>query len=81
LRVRVRRHFWWEAIPATICGVLTIVSIVWPGWIEGFPGVSPVRHNGAAEAVMTIVFAVLAVELTVAAWAEWRCARSAPPSA
>ena len=57
-----------ETILAVILGAATILTAVWPDWIEGLTGWDPDHGNGSAEWLIVAVFAV--ATLIVAAMAR-----------
>jgi hypothetical protein len=70
LRARV------EACLAIIAATLTIVTMLWPTWIESLTGFEPDGGNGEAEWWLTFVFAAIAALLALLARRDYRSARS-----
>lgn len=64
-----------EAAAAGLCGLLLLVTLIWPDWIEEVFGVDPDQHSGALE--WAIVALALAATLTFSLLArgEYRRAR------
>jgi hypothetical protein len=55
LRVRI------EIVLSALLGAATILTAVWPDWIEGVFGVDPDGGNGSAEWLIVAVLAVATV--------------------
>jgi hypothetical protein len=70
LRARV------EACLAIIAATLTIVTMLWPTWIESLTGFEPDGGNGEAEWLLTFVFAAIAALSALLARRDYRSARS-----
>jgi hypothetical protein len=68
----LRIRFWAEAISALATGVLTVVTVVTPDWIEAVFGVAPDSGSGLTERAVLAAFAGVSVALTTAAHAEHR---------
>jgi hypothetical protein len=51
---------------------LTLVTIIWPTWIEGLSGLEPDGGNGDGERWVAVVFALLALAATLLARREYR---------
>jgi hypothetical protein len=63
----IRTRMWVERLLAAGAGVLTLVTALWPTWIEGLVEASPDGGDGSAERLLalgwlaaTLVFAALA---------------------
>jgi hypothetical protein len=67
----VRIRFWIETVAAIAAGLLAVLTIFVPDWIE-FTGWDPDHHSGAAEWWVVVVLAVIAVAAGVTARLEWR---------
>ncbi len=67
----VRIRFWIETVAAIAAGLLAVLTIFVPDWIE-FTGWDPDHHSGAAEWWVVVVLAVVAVAAGVTARLEWR---------
>ncbi|MGI8459870.1 MAG: hypothetical protein ACR2LI_17375 [Propionibacteriaceae bacterium] len=48
---------------AAVAGVLTVLTLVWPTWIESLFGAAPDAGGGEAEWLVALVFAAAAVTL------------------
>ncbi|MBB4984807.1 MULTISPECIES: ABC transporter permease [Streptomyces] len=72
--VRLRGRI--EAIAASLSGLLFLLTLIWPAWIEGVFGVDPDQHSGALEAVVVGVALVATITFSLLARAEFRRARA-----
>jgi hypothetical protein len=73
----VRRLFWTEALLGAICGVLAVLTAVWPDWIEVLTEMDPDHGNGSLELAITLGFAVASIGLVIIARRELRRHRAA----
>ncbi len=71
----VRRRFWVEAGAAVVTGVMSVVTVLWPTWIEGLFGVEPDGGDGSLEWMLVATLAVVTATLGLIARSEWRRAR------
>jgi hypothetical protein len=71
-----RVRFWIELLLATISAVASILSAVWPQWIEGIFRFSPDGGSGETEWVLTGTLVAAAVAMSCLARIEWRRVRS-----
>jgi hypothetical protein len=55
LRVRI------EILVSALLAAATILTAVWPDWIEGLTGFDPDGGNGSAEWLIVVVLAVITV--------------------
>ena len=69
---KLQRRFWQNTVVGAVTGVLSVVTPIWPDWIEAISGWDPDQHDGSAE--WMIVTALLIVTVTTLAMAarEWR---------
>jgi hypothetical protein len=67
----LRIRFWIETVAAVAAGLLAVLTIFVPDWIE-FSGWDPDNHSGAAEWWVVVFLAVVAIASAVAARLEWR---------
>ncbi|MGW5781057.1 ABC transporter permease [Streptomyces sp. NPDC003863] len=72
--VRLRGRI--EAIAASLSGLLFLLTLVWPAWIEEVFGVDPDQHSGALEWVIVGVALCATVTFSLLARAEFRRARA-----
>ena len=49
-----------EALVAIVLAFLSVLTLVWPEWIEGVFGVDPDGGSGAVEAAIVVVLALVA---------------------
>jgi hypothetical protein len=69
LRVRL------EIILSALLGALTILTAIWPDWIESLTGWDPDGGDGKAEWLMVLVFAVITVAAAALARRDLRVVR------
>jgi hypothetical protein len=68
---KLRIRFWIETVAALAAGLLAILTVLVPDWIE-LTGWDPDHHSGAAEWWLVVVLGVVAVAAGVTARLEWR---------
>jgi H+/Cl- antiporter ClcA len=64
-----------ETVLAVVTGILAIVTLVWPTWIETLVGVDPDSGSGATEWLIVIALAGLAVASGLLARRDYQAAR------
>lgn len=64
-----------EIILAVVLGAATILTAVWPDWIEGLFGVDPDGGNGSVEWLIVAVLAVATVVVAGLARRDLRVAQ------
>ena len=69
---KLQRHLWLKTFIGAGTGVLSVVTPIWPDWIEAISGWDPDQHDGSAE--WLIVTALLLVTVTMLAMVarEWQ---------
>ena len=67
-----------EVVLAAILGIATILTAVWPDWIEGMFGLNPDGGNGTTEWWIVVVLAVATVAVAALAQRDLRVRRRAP---
>src|SRR3954451_8217958 len=67
----VRIRFWIETVAAVAAGLLAVLTIFVPDWIE-LTGWDPDHRSGAAEWWVVVVLGVVAVAAGIGARLEWR---------
>ena len=72
LNARPRRRFWIEAGLGAFSGVLCVLTLLVPDWIEAVFRVNPDRHSGAIEWAIAAGLLVAAVGVGLQARREWR---------
>ena len=77
MRARERLRFRVYAIFAIAFAIMTVLTMVWPDWIEALTGFNPDHGNGSAEEFITAVFAGAAVLAGGLAGMDWRHANAA----
>ena len=74
---RPRPIFWPESVLACIAGVVAVVTLVWPDWIERVTGLQPDAHSGSLEWILAAGCGLAALLLGTLARREWRRAMTA----
>ncbi|MFF4353103.1 ABC transporter permease [Streptomyces sp. NPDC001530] len=72
--VRVRGRI--EAVAAGLCGLLFLVTLIWPDWIEAVFGVDPDQHSGAFEWAIVALTLCATATFSLLARGEFRKART-----
>jgi hypothetical protein len=67
---KMRARFWVEAGLASLTGLLGLLTLVWPDWLEAF-GIEPDNHDGSAEWLIVVGLLVLCAAFAVTAGIEW----------
>ncbi|GAA1109805.1 ABC transporter permease [Kitasatospora arboriphila] len=67
---------WTEAVLATLSGLIFIVTLAWPDWIEQVFGVDPDQHSGALEWVIVALAFCATIGFATLARGEWRRPRT-----
>jgi poly(3-hydroxyalkanoate) synthetase len=66
--MKLRRRFWVETVSTLVTGVLCVISLICPDWIETVTGWNLDHHNGLVEwAIAGGLFIVTVMMLTAAA--------------
>ncbi|MFC9294072.1 ABC transporter permease [Streptomyces sp. NPDC057011] len=73
----VRLRGWIEAFLAAVSGILFVLTLAWPDWIEGIFEVDPDQHSGALEWVVVAVLLCATAVFSLLARSEWRRAATA----
>ncbi|WP_223281054.1 ABC transporter permease [Streptomyces antnestii] len=61
---------------AGLCGLLFLVTLIWPNWIEAVFGVDPDQHSGALEWTVVAVALCATLTFSLLARGEFRRART-----
>ena len=72
MRQRPRRRYWIEVGLGTLSGILFVLTLMVPDWIEAVVRVDPDQHSGSLEWVIVAVLAVTTVVSSLLARREWR---------
>jgi hypothetical protein len=64
-----------EIVLSALLGAATILTAVWPDWIEGLFGFDPDGGNGSAEWLIVAVLAVITVATAALARRDLRVVR------
>ena len=65
-----------EIVLGALLGLATILTAVWPAWIESLFGSDPDAGNGATEWLIVAALAVITVAVSALARRDLRVARS-----
>jgi hypothetical protein len=76
-----RVRFWIESVTGSVCGMLAVLTVFWPDWIEGLTGYDPDHHSGWFEWAIVVALLVVCAAAGSLAHAEWRRPRMAVPIA
>jgi hypothetical protein len=68
----LKTRMWIEALLSAIAGVLTVVTLIWPDWIELLFDESPDGGDGSAERLFAIAWLVAAIVFARLARSDWR---------
>jgi hypothetical protein len=63
-----------EMVLSVIFAVLTIVTLIWPTWIEAVSGFEPDGGSGELEWLIVAAFASIAIVVTALARRDYRAA-------
>ncbi|MGW2486424.1 ABC transporter permease [Streptomyces sp. NPDC001606] len=67
-----RTRFWLEAGLGALSGLLLLITLAWPQWIETVFAVDPDAGDGTAEWLVVAVTALVTVVSVLGARIEWR---------
>ncbi|MFB6613689.1 ABC transporter permease [Streptomyces sp. NPDC085524] len=76
----LRPRFWVEIALGSLSGVLFLITLIWPDWIELVFHVEPDAGSGAFEWLIVAVTASAAVLCALGARTEWRRAQTSGPA-
>ena len=76
--MNLRLRMWIEAALALVASVLTVVTLVWPDWIELLFDESPDGGDGSAERAFALGWILAAVVFAWLARQDWRRLAAAP---
>ena len=60
---------------AAVFAALTVVTLIWPSWIEGLTGADPDGGDGVAEWTVVVLFAVFSLGAALLARRDYRLAK------
>jgi len=72
----VRVRLWLEIVLAVACGILMVLTLSVPAWIEALTGFDPDHGDGSREWMVVAGLALVCISLGFAAHSEWRRSRS-----
>ncbi|MQS10917.1 ABC transporter permease [Streptomyces kaniharaensis] len=67
-----RPRFWLETALGSLSGLLFLITLAWPEWIETLLGVDPDAGSGVAEWLVAALAASVTAACALAARIEWR---------
>ena len=71
----LRLQFWIEVVMSAITGILFVVTLIWPHWIEAVFGMSLDNGDGSLERRIVAGLLAVTVALLFMARYEWRLAQ------
>ena len=63
---------WLETVIALCAGLLGVLTIFWPDWIEGLIGWDPDNHSGSMEWMIVAILLIAAAAIGLAARRHWK---------
>jgi hypothetical protein len=69
---QLRPRFWITLSLATITGLLCLITLIWPDWIEAISGWDPDQHGGLVEWIVVGWLTWITATGYMLAWIEWR---------
>jgi hypothetical protein len=79
MRRKCRPRFWVETGLAALTGLMFIVTLITPDWIEAVSGWDPDRHDGSVEWMVAAGLLIVTLAMLAAAAQEWRRAPALGP--
>jgi hypothetical protein len=73
---QLRKRFWVEVVFASLCGLLTLLTVFVHDWVEVFTGWDPDQHRGYLEWGLVIGLALASVVVGFVARREWNNTRT-----
>ena len=74
MRQRPRRRYWLEVGLGTLSGILFVLTLMVPDWIEAVVRVDPDQHSGSLEWAVVAVLLLVSLSLALLARRELRMA-------
>jgi hypothetical protein len=75
MRPRLRFRFWGESAAAAVACFLSVLTLVWPAWVEGVLGIEPDHGNGSFEWGLVVGCWIATGMCAAIARQEWRRAQ------
>jgi hypothetical protein len=66
------RRLWIDAGASALCGLILVLTLAWPDWIELVLGVDPDRSSGALEWGIALAAAGCTAAFVALARRDWR---------
>ncbi|MDQ6688608.1 MAG: ABC transporter permease [Actinomycetota bacterium] len=67
-----RRGFRTRATLGSLTLLVTVITAVWPDWLEAVLRVNPDGGNGMAEVAIVFLLAAVSIGFFATAWTSWR---------
>ncbi|WP_316527761.1 ABC transporter permease [Kitasatospora brasiliensis] len=74
----VRPRFWLETALGGLSGLLFLLTLLWPQWMETLLGLDPDAGSGTVEWLVVALAAAVTAACALGARFEWRRERPAP---
>jgi hypothetical protein len=68
----LRARFWVESLLAAATGLLAVLTVLVPDWLEVAFGIDPDAGDGSVERLIVLGLALVTVTLFAVAGIEWR---------
>jgi polyferredoxin len=69
---KLQRRLWLKTFIGAVTGVLSVVTPIWPDWIEAVSGWDPDQHDGSAEWMIVTVLLIVTVTMLAMVAREWQ---------
>ena len=70
-RRKLQRRLWLKTFIGAGTGVLSVVTPIWPDWIEAISGWDPDQHDGSAEWMIVTALLIVTVTMLAMVAREW----------
>ena len=67
-----RSRFWVEVVLASVTGLLALVTLISPDWIELVSGWDPDQHDGSLEWLIVVGLFLVTATILALVVIEWR---------
>jgi hypothetical protein len=72
MNTELPRRFWLASGFATAAGILGVITLFWPDWIETVSGWDPDQHDGSVEWMIAAALLIISAAMFAIARIEWR---------
>ena len=76
MQTMLRRRFWVEAFSGILGGILGLITVVWPDWIELLSDWDPDQHDASVDWMVAGGFLAFAAAMAIMATIELRTVRN-----